>query len=200
MNNIRPMRLHDVKEIVNIHLKSFPGFFLTFLGPHFLHEYYVALLNDPAGFGFVHINLGNITGFVAGASEPSMFYSRLLRKRWWRFAFAVLIPALRNPLIIPRLFRAFRKSQDVSKRTDVGTLMSIAVDPNVQGHGIGRMLVESFLTEAIRRNLKQVDLTTDRENNLSVNQFYVHMGFRCSRVFVTPEGREMNEYIIDLLC
>jgi ribosomal protein S18 acetylase RimI-like enzyme len=198
MNNIRPMRSRDVKDIVEIHLKSFPGFFLTFLGPRFLHEFYTGVLNDPAGFAFVYTDNGRVIGFVAGASAPSNFYSRLLQQRWWRFAFTSFMPALRNPLIIPRLFRAFRKPQDVSKRADTGTLMSVAVAPDAQGHGVGRTLVDAFLKEAIHRKLKYVDLTTDRDNNNSVNQFYVSRGFRCSRVFVTSEGRVMNEYIIDL--
>jgi len=43
-----------------------------------------------------------------------------------------------------------------------------------------------------------VDLTTDRDNNDKINRFYLSLGFACERTFVTPEGRTMNEYVIDL--
>jgi GNAT superfamily N-acetyltransferase len=59
-------------------------------------------------------------------------------------------------------------------------------------------LVNAFLEEAAKRGLRQVDLTTDKLNNDSVNAFYLRLGFVCSRCFVTAEGREMNEYSIDL--
>jgi ribosomal protein S18 acetylase RimI-like enzyme len=76
--------------------------------------------------------------------------------------------------------------------------MSVAVAPEAQGRGLGQALVRAFLEEAADRGLKHVDLTTDKNNNDSVNQFYQRMRFRCSRTFVTSEGREMNEYVIDL--
>ena len=33
---IRPMLESDVEAVVEIHLRTFPGFFLSFLGPDFL--------------------------------------------------------------------------------------------------------------------------------------------------------------------
>ena len=46
--------------------------------------------------------------------------------------------------------------------------------------------------------LKQVNLTTDRLGNDAANRFYQQLGFTRSRTYVTPEGREMQEYLIDL--
>lgn len=43
-----------------------------------------------------------------------------------------------------------------------------------------------------------MDLTTDRDNNEATNSFYQKLGFVCERTFMTPEGRAMNEYVIDL--
>jgi ribosomal protein S18 acetylase RimI-like enzyme len=105
---------------------------------------------------------------------------------------------LKNPLIIPRLLRAFRKPQDLSSPPSTGTLMSIAVAPQTQACGLGQAMVKAFLEESARRGLKHVDLTTDKNHNHSTNQFYQRLGFRRTRAFVTPEGREMHEYVIDL--
>jgi ribosomal protein S18 acetylase RimI-like enzyme len=193
---VRLMLMADVPEVVNTHLQSFAGFFLSFLGYQFLRELYVGILKDPAGIAYVYEDQGHLLGFVAGTSQPAGFYSRLLQRRWWRFGMASLVPILKNPLIIPRLLRAFRKPQDASDRPDIGTLMSIAVSPDSQGRGLGQSLVKAFLEEAAQRGLKYVDLTTDKNNNDAVNQFYQRLGFRCSRTFVTSEGRDMNEYLI----
>ena len=55
-----------------------------------------------------------------------------------------------------------------------------------------------FSKELSVRGLKCVDLTTDRDNNEQVNNFYRKLGFVCDRTFTTPEGRAMNEYVFNL--
>lgn len=195
---IRQMALMDVVPVTQIHVKSFPNFFLTFLGPAFLRNLYSAILHDPDGIGYVATQNVEILGFVAGTAQPAGFYRRLLRRRWWHFAWSALPSAVRHPAIIPRLLRAFSMSAQVTQHAGRGTLMSIAVLPACHGSGIGQLLVSAFLDEAVRRGLQQVDLTTDRDNNEPANRFYQRMGFVCERSFVTPEGRAMNEYVMDL--
>lgn len=195
---IRKMIPSDVPAVIQIHVKSFRGFFLSFLGAPFLQELYVATLADVDGSGFVAEHGNKICGFVVGTAQPAGFYSRLLRQRWWRFGFAVVAPILKRPSIIPRLLRAFSMPGQIAQQEGRGTLMSIAVLPEAQGKGIGQALVQAFLAEAARRDLRQVDLTTDRDNNEATNRFYQNLGFVCERSYTTPEGRAMNEYVIDV--
>lgn len=194
----REMLPSDVSKVTEVHMKSFPGFFLTGLGSAFLHNLYSAILDDPDGMGYVALQEVKVLGFVAGTSQPKGFYRRLLRSRWWRFAWSALPSTVRHPAIIPRLLRALSMPTQVTQQAGRGTLMSIGVLPECQGSGIGRSLVSAFLDEAAQRGLQQVDLTTDRDNNKATNRFYQYMGFVCERSFVTPEGRAMNEYVIDL--
>jgi len=49
-----------------------------------------------------------------------------------------------------------------------------------------------------RRDMRRVNLTTDKDNNDALNAFYRRLGFQLVRSFATPEGRWMNEYAIDL--
>ena len=195
---LRNMLPSDVLTVTEVHLKSFPGFFLTVLGPEFLRNLYTAILEDPDGIGFVATQDMEVLGFVAGTVQPAGFYRRLLRRRWWHFAWSALPSAMRHPAIIPRLLSAFSMPAQVTQHAGRGTLMSIAVLPACQGSGIGQLLVSAFLDEAVRRGLQQVDLTTDRDNNEPANRFYRRMGFVCERSFVTSEGRAMNEYVMDL--
>jgi ribosomal protein S18 acetylase RimI-like enzyme len=195
---IRYVRVTDVPGIVKIHLESFPGFFLTFLGSTFLRELYIAILCDPTGIGFIAEDEKAIQGFVTGTHQPSGFYHRLLHQRWWRFGLASVLPVLRNPKIIPRLLGAFSRREQIDIHENCALLMSIAVDPEFQGQGIGKLLIDAFLNEAKNRGVSQVNLTTDKVDNDAVNAFYKRVGFWLNSSFITPEGREMNEYIIDL--
>ena len=192
------MKSDDVAKVVKIHLAGFSGFFLTFLGPAFLREFYKGTLADPSCICFVAEYQGNLIGFVVGTDQPSGFYRRLILKRWWHFALASLAPFFKRPSIAPRLLRAFAKPAEVTQRPGHGTLMSIAVLPEMMRKGIGKLLVQAFLKEAKSREVKQVDLTTDNENNHLVNNFYRGLGFVCERTFNTPEGRKMCEYVIHL--
>lgn len=186
----------DTDQMVAVHLRSFPGFFLTFLGRPFLRELYAATMVDPSGIAYVVTDGEQHLGFVTGTTQPSGFYRRLLQKRWWRFAYAAIPAVLRRPGIVPRLLRAFSTPSATSSEPGRTTLMSIAVAPEAQGRGVGRALVEAFVGEAARRGATQIDLTTDRDNNDAVNRFYRNLGFVCRRSYTTPEGRSMNEYVI----
>lgn len=193
---ITPMTEAHVREVIGVHLRSFAGFFLSFLGPQFLRLYYESIVEHPDAAGYVYVMDGRVLGFVCGVVSPSRFYCYLLQTRWWRFTLAALDAALRRPSIVPRLFRAWSYPSQTSVQVDTATLTSIAVDPDVQGEGVGADLAAAFLAEMRTRGVKRVDLTTDRYGNDEVNAFYQRQGFHCERTFVTPEGREMNEFVI----
>lgn len=197
-NSLLPMNLHHVPQVVQVHLDAFPGFFLSFLGKNFLSVLYTGILNDVSGVAYVFDDRQKILGFVAGTDNPRGFYKRLLRQRWSDFARASFVPLIRNPSIIPRLFGAFSRSSREDVHENCASLMSIAVAPDAQGQGIGQQLVQAFLSEVKARGIKQVNLTTDAENNDAANQFYIKQGFTLHKLFVTPEGRRMNEYMIEL--
>ncbi len=195
---VRRMRQEDVAQVVDIHKRAFRGFFLTFLGLAFLRELYSAILADDSGIAYVYEVKGAMVGFVAGSSQPAGLYRRLLRQRWLRFAWVSLPAVLRSPGILPRLLRAFQKTSENHTEEARGELMSIAILPEEQGQGIGKALVGVFVEEAGRRRVGQVALTTDRLDNDATNRFYQGLGFRCTRSFSTPEGRQMNEYVMIL--
>jgi ribosomal protein S18 acetylase RimI-like enzyme len=194
----RPMRCADASQCVGVHLQSFKGFFLSFLGESFLRELYTSILNDPSGIGFVIETEGKMIGFVIGSAAPSGLYTRLLRRRLFHFGLASLGAFIKKPAILPRLLRAFSMPSQRDPRPACGSLMSIAVLPQVQGCGAGQCLVHTFLEEACRRGLQRISLTTDSINNESANSFYTRLGFTLYRDFTTPEGRQMNEYLIAL--
>jgi ribosomal protein S18 acetylase RimI-like enzyme len=197
-NRIRPMRSDDVNSVIRVHMDGFPGFFLTFLGPAFLREFYSGVCADPSGIAIVYDD-DPILGFVVGTVEPSGFYKRLIQKRWWKFAFASLKPAIQRPHIVPRLLRALTlPEKTASYGPKTGMLLSLAVMQDCHGNGVGKKLVSSFLENSRKRDVEVVNLTTDAVGNDSINEFYRKLGFSLVGVFTTPEGRLMNEYEIHL--
>ncbi len=196
---IRQMEGKHVSRVVEIHMKSFPGFFLTFLGARFLSLYYSGICAAPEGIAYIYLDAAGLpAGFVAGTSDPREFYSKLLRRDWLRFSLASFGGILRRPSIARRIARAVRHPSGNPAGRDVAGLYSIGVLPSLQGTGAGGKLVAAFLEEARRRGCTRVFLTTDRDENDPVNAFYRKTGFRLEREYATAEGRKMNEYWIDL--
>lgn len=196
---VRKMCTDDVHRVVQVHLASFPGFFLSFLGPRFLRIFYRGIRQDESGIGYVYLNpAGDPAGFVAGTINPQGFYKRLLKRNWLRFSLASLVPIARRPAVAGRIARALLHPGQNPVGDNVAGLFSIGVFPELQGTGAGKLLVRAFLDEAAARGCRSVFLTTDRDGNDAVNLFYQKLGFSIGRQYVTPEGRRMNEYWISI--
>jgi ribosomal protein S18 acetylase RimI-like enzyme len=194
--SIRAMQLDDLEQVVDVHLQSFPGFFLTFLGRDFLTLLYDQVRRE--GVVLVACPNGCVDGFVAGVLQQGGFYRRLVERQKWAFARAAAAAAVRRPSICPRLLRALRRPAQAQQSAAEACLMSIAVRPEAARRGLGQQLVRAFCDELARRGAPAVCLTTDRVNNERPNRFYQQLGFQLSSTFVTPEGRAMNEYVISL--
>ena len=195
---IREMEYSDISSVVEVHLNSFENFFLSSLGHSFLRLLYESIIEDKSGIALVYEKESLICGFVAGTDKPSGFYKRLIANKLLLFAVASIPPVIKNPLIIPRLFRSLQMPTKVTMNKNVGVLMSLAVRSDSQGHGIGKSLVQEFLRKCSNRDLDLINLTTDARDNVKVNAFYTNIGFKFVTSFTTPEGREMNEYEIKL--
>jgi len=198
MNDIREMNLSDVPSVVNVHLESFMGFFLSSLGTHFLRELYKSILMDETRIALVCTNEREVLGFVAGSTHPVGFYGRALKRNWRGFVIASIFPILKNPMMAIRILRRLIAKRETRFDNGFALLMSVAVNPNRQGNGIGRQLVSKFLEEAGSRGCLSVTLTTDALGNDTVNRFYRSMKFQLSKEFITSEGRIMNEYVYTL--
>ena len=187
-----------VNTVVEIHLRAFPNFFLSFLGPRFLREFYTSFLVDPQGVGFVALSsAGQILGVIVGPVDPRGYFKRLLKRRWWKFCMASIAAVVQRPSCMPRLFRAVFYRGEFPAGVQRALLSSVAVDPNVQSVGVGKKLVEHWLKEVRRRGATGCYLTTDAEGNEKVNQFYQSLHWRIDSVYLTPEGRRMHRYVCD---
>lgn len=192
---VRPMAKTDVDLVVATHLSAMPDFFLTTLGGGFLRMYYGALIDDPTAIACVAVgDSGAVAGFAVGSTNPSGFYRRLLVRRWPAFALASVPGIVKHPRAVSRILRAIRYPGSQPQGDDLDGLYSIGVLPDVQGHGVGRRLVSTFLDEARERGSSAVYLHADAEGNDGWNALLQKMGWGLEKTFTTPEGRKMNEY------
>jgi ribosomal protein S18 acetylase RimI-like enzyme len=181
-------------------MRAFQNFFLTFLGPRFLREFYGSFLVDPMGIGFVAQEDGTdkVLGAVVGPLAPGGYFKRLLKRRWWAFCLASAAAILKKPTIVGRLFRAVFYRGDAPEAGPPRSLLSsIAVDPGCQGSGVGRALMQAWTREARRRGSPGCFLTTDARDNDAVNRFYQKLGWTLESTFTTPRGRLMNRYVLE---
>jgi len=165
MNKLRVANRNDLKMIVDIHIKAFPEFFLTKLGPRFLYKYYNLILNHEKKIFLVTEEDGYPIGFVAGFLQPSNFYA-YVRKHKNILIFTLIPIIFRNPFFIIKC-----------------ELASIAVNPDYVGQGLGKKLVKAFIEISQKKNAGIIYLTTDVDNNEVVNNFYQSLGFSLYRTF-----------------
>lgn len=192
---IDDLRDGDVRAAAQLHRRAFPSFFLSSLGEPFLEQFYRGFLDDrTAVTAVVRSEAGALQGVVVGTVQPVGFFGRLLRRQWLGFAFASARAVVRNPAAVPRLVGAIRYRGAAGDHCTGALLSSVCVDPDLQGAGIGKVLVTEWVSRARRQGAEEAYLTTDTEGNDSVNAFYQALGWSLAEQYVTREGRQMNRY------
>lgn len=174
---IKEMGVSDLSIIAEVHKQAFAGFFLTRMGPSFLRAYYQAVLDFDARIALVarDTESDRVLGFAVGFSDPQGFYS-LFSQRRKRMLPAVLLAVLRDPGLVPLIFRNMRRVEGRAKQeVDAVELSSIAV--TARGRGIGAALLEAFAEHASSEGASRLVLTTDAKGNDPVRSFYEARGF-----------------------
>ncbi|MBC04248.1 MAG: hypothetical protein CMJ34_13250 [Phycisphaerae bacterium] len=188
---IRPFRSDSVEQAVGIHLAAFPGFFLARLGPRVLRILYREFAERPEDVVAIEARLNDkVVGVAVGPCRPGEFFETFVRRRRMSLAMASILFMLRTPASIPRILRAIRYRGEV-KSGRGALLSSIAVDPEMQGTGVGRALLEAWCRGVRERGIEAAYLTTDRHENEATVIFYRRLGWEPGGTFVTREGRDM---------
>ena len=183
-----------VTQIVNIHLATFKGFFLTFMGRGFLSQMYKAYTKHNQSGIFIAEENGVVVGFLAYSEHMSGLYKYMIKHQLIQFAWYSLGAFLRNPKVFMRLIRAFLKPSESQRNEKYVELASIGVHPDAKAKGIGSRLIDALKAEVDFEIFDYITLETDVVNNEAANKFYVKNGFRIVREYETNEGRKMYEY------
>ncbi len=175
----RRATLGDIDQILSIHRKAFSGFYLDEMGPAFLRVYYECALANKGVISLVAVEeSGDVEGFVVGFKSPKLFYTEF-RSSKSRLLFPIIFAILRRPsLLIPSLANIFRVNKDLINETDDTHTELVSIGVISKGRGIGSQLLRKFVEFAWQSDANEIRLTTNRDDNDSVNQFYLKHGFQ----------------------
>jgi len=166
------MTSSDLECVARLHQEAFRGFFLELMGKEFLKAYYRQILKFPESIAIVSSDKkGKINGFAVGFKNPDLFYKEL-KKNWFNFLLPLIKGLVKKPyLILNIMFNFLRVSKygRVSKKNSV-ELSSIAVGSSKKG--LGSILLQKFIDNSWQMGANDIFLTTDKENNEKVIDFY----------------------------
>lgn len=197
MVTIREVKSEEKKiidEIVTIHLNTFTGFFLTFMGRGFLKQMYQSYCDHEGSGLLVAEDNGKSIGFVAYSSNFSDLYKFMIKTRLVQFGWYSIGAFFRRPSAFMHIIKAFWKLGEVKRKEKYVELSSIGVDPDSKSKGIGSMLIDNLKKLVDFEKYAYITLETDAVNNEGAIRFYEKNGFVRERMFVTEEGRKMYEY------
>ncbi len=183
-----------IEQIVKIHMETFEGFFLTFMGKGFLKQMYSSYVRHDKSNILVATDENVVVGFLAYSEDMSGLYKHMIKRRLIPFAWYSLGAFFRKPKVFIRLIRAFLKPGESIRTENYIELASIGVNPQIKGLGIGTQLIEHLKGKVDFSAFEYITLETDVENNEYANKFYRKNGFNVEREFETREGRKMYEY------
>lgn len=197
MINIREVKYDEKKlinDIVTIHLNTFTGFFLTFMGRGFLNQMYTSYCDYEEAGLLVAEEDGKAIGFLAYSSNFSGLYKFMIKTRLIQFGWYSIGAFLRRPSAFLHIISAFLKPGEAKREEEYVELSSIGVDPNIKSKGIGSLLIDSLKRKVDFTKFAYINLETDAVDNEGAIHFYEKNGFVRERMFETDEGRKMYEY------
>lgn len=195
IRNVQSQEQELINQIVEIHLKAFPQFFLTFMGRGFLRLLYKSYCNHPQSGILAAVDAKEAPlGFLAYSKNMSGLYKYLIKNKLPLFIWYGAGAFFRKPTIFMRLIRAFLKPAESKAVEAYVELASIGVSPDIKCKGLGSSLIKKLKEMVDFTEYSYIKLETDAKNNESVNSFYRKNGFILFRTYETAEGRLMNEY------
>lgn len=198
--SIIAMKQEHVLDVVRVHEVAFPGYFLTFLGRRFLRLLYSEILKTEGNSSVVAWSSKHqaVVGFAVAVSDQENFYSGLIQRRLFAFATAALRATIRNPRIIPRLLRALTYPSKSREAPAQACFLSMGVHPDMRGRQIAVRMTDKMMQGLKDNGAESVLFVIDRDVNERAKNFHYRYGARPVREYQTPEGRWMEDLVLDL--
>jgi ribosomal protein S18 acetylase RimI-like enzyme len=193
---IAPMRREHAARVAELHCLALAGDFLPSLGAGFLTEFYRAVLDLNAGFGFVAIENNQPVGFVLGSVDTSVLFKRVLAGRALPLGLRVLTALARNPMLIGKVLETFLYPSKEGEVPEKAELVVIGFDPAYRRRGLGRQLVNALNEAFCAQGVSSYKVTV-LQSNPGANNFYRALGFQ-PRIEFTLYQKKWNLYTYSL--
>lgn len=208
-DSVREATQSDLRDIVAIHKKAFPEYFLTNLGDVVLRRYYEAYLQHSDALNVVASLDGKVCAFISGIYRQTNVLQTFYKSNLACVFFTVLYKLLTlNPVIIKGLSirlghvtlaikarfsgaasLASEKplSDGAQSERQIGRLVSIAALPEVQGRKISSKMLRFFEEQLKERGTNEVRLCVNADNGRAI-QFYRKSGW----TMIEDKGTELS--------
>ena len=194
---ILPMSSAHVVEVAKLHMAEISEGVISVLGHKFACSLYQAMIESERYFGFVAVKNSQVLGFAACAEDTSAVYKSVLKGNFFKLLWACFpkILSIRNlKYAIETLFYPVRCGGDLP----VAELLSVVVDRQARGKGIGQRLVEASCAEFRSRGIGA--FKTIVFERFPSNAFYQHVGFKLSGKRCQHGKQDVhNVYIMEVL-
>ena len=184
---MRSARKEDLYDVARVYLRAFPDSLRALHSPQ-LSALAVGdvmrapLLADPGSLLVAHAPAGEIVGYVIAVTDASLVLHAVLFRwlvpkwlvRWLRGRYHL------SPRGAWALLRDLLHLRGTARMRDADVparIISLAVDPDWQGRGIGEQLLEAAFQRLRELGRTEVRLEV-RPENLAARRLYEKLGFR----------------------
>lgn len=196
---IRELSENAIADVINIHLQAFEGFFLSELGRDFLKLYYKSVRMSDEGILLGYYEDNQLLGFCAATTLSRSFNKKLILKNIFSFSIVGLKLIFTKPKALIRLYKNLTKSSvTVIDEGGYAELLSIGINPQAQGKGVGKLLIAELESHLKKRECVQLSLTTDYYNNEKALGFYKASGYEIMYELIAYPNRKMYRLIKQL--
>jgi len=192
--DIIPLSKEHAMQVANLHIFGIPTGFISSLGLPFVTRLYEAIASSSDAFGFVHVEDGNVIGFIAFTTNLKNLYRSICRKAGFRF-FLILLKRIFSWKTMKKVYETLFYPNRIDKlNLPDAELLSIVVSESARAKGIGRKLMRQGLTECSNRGIRDVKVLV-ADFNQPANRFYQNAGFQI-RTQIENHGIVSNVYVV----
>lgn len=189
---LRSLNVDDLSAVAQVHIRAFNGRALSELGDEAVRRYYDWQLNGPhqshcfgifgddklMGFCFG----GAFSGATSGFIRKNKWYliSRVLTHPWLIFSSFFRERLIMGINILRRLGRTPPVNivpDKIPARAHSFGILAIAIDPEYQGMGLGRILMQEAERIARMHGYLRMNLSVDCSNHQAI-KFYEKLGWK----------------------
>lgn len=185
----RKLTRHDLPSVVLLHKRAFSDYFSTALGDRYLSLLYGTLIATPGSVAVGAFSGGRLLALAAGYEQREAFLSRFFSQQFWTLAGIVvrrcstslrlqrqlIARAGAAPALLSRVITRRQSGPQVS--ICPSRLLSIAVDPDCRGQGVGKEVEREFCRCMADMGVTLIGLSVHAVNAAAI-RFYAKTGWR----------------------
>ena len=210
---VRALAHADLAPAARLHRCVLDMEFLSRYGQAFMRTYYEAWVEAPQGIALAAVDEHDIVvGALLGAIDPAAHTRGMVRQHGVKLGARLAVQALGQPTLardlivtrgrryvrgLARLVTAWsrrRREPPIAgtRGPAVGEITHVAVQPDRQGLGIGRALVDAAVTAGRNADLDELVLVTPPD--LAAGTFYERLGWLASGEVTSQSGEVFRRY------